>query len=46
MMNSRKIGKEVLQGLDEISLTLQHADEIKAFEDERIKTHPWLFNEH
>lgn len=36
----------LLQGLDEISLTLQHADEIKAFEDERIKTQPWLFNEH
>ena len=33
----------LLQGLDEISLTLQHADEIKAFEDRRREEEPWLF---
>ncbi|MEJ2198827.1 MAG: 3-isopropylmalate dehydratase small subunit [Desulfuromonadales bacterium] len=33
----------LLQGLDEISLTLQHADEIKAFEERRRKEEPWLF---
>ena len=33
----------LLQGLDEISLTLQHADEIKAFEERRREEEPWLF---
>ena len=36
----------LLQGLDEISLTLQHADEVRAFESRRKETCPWLFNEH
>ncbi len=34
----------LLNGLDEIGLTLQHADKIKAFESEHRKAQPWLFN--
>ncbi|ACO73697.1 LeuD2 [Laribacter hongkongensis HLHK9] len=33
----------LLNGLDEIGLTLRHAGEIKAFEDNRRQTQPWLF---
>ncbi|WP_031433550.1 3-isopropylmalate dehydratase small subunit [Methylomarinum vadi] len=33
----------LLNGLDDIALTLQHADEIKAYEAERAKRAPWLF---
>ena len=32
----------MVNGLDEIGLTLRHADKIKAFEAERLATHPWL----
>lgn len=35
----------LLNGLDDIALSLQHADEIKAYEKERAKRAPWLFNE-
>jgi 3-isopropylmalate/(R)-2-methylmalate dehydratase small subunit len=28
--------------LDDIGLTLRHADKIKAFEAERLATKPWL----
>ena len=34
----------LLNGLDEIGLTLQHTDEIKAFEEKRKEQQPWLFN--
>ena len=33
----------MLNGLDEIGLTLQHADEIKAFEARHKAAQPWLF---
>jgi len=33
----------MLNGLDDIALTLQHGDEITAFEDNRKQTAPWLF---
>jgi len=33
----------MLNGLDEIGLTLQHADKIKAFEQRRRAQQPWLF---
>ncbi|MEZ0209832.1 MAG: 3-isopropylmalate dehydratase small subunit, partial [Methylophilus sp.] len=33
----------LLNGLDEIGLTLQHADEIKAFEEKHKLSQPWLF---
>jgi len=33
----------LLNGLDEIGLTLQHADEIRAFEARHKATQPWLF---
>jgi 3-isopropylmalate/(R)-2-methylmalate dehydratase small subunit len=33
----------LLNGLDEIGLTLQHADEIRAFEEKHKVAQPWLF---
>ena len=35
--------KNLLNGLDEIGLTLQYASEIKSFEDKRRIEQPWLF---
>ncbi|MDH4396455.1 MAG: 3-isopropylmalate dehydratase small subunit [Limnobacter sp.] len=34
----------LINGLDDIGLTLQHADEIKAFEAKRLAAQPWLAN--
>ena len=34
----------LLNGLDEIGLTLRHADKIRAFEAKRREQQPWLFN--
>ncbi|MDD5176718.1 MAG: 3-isopropylmalate dehydratase small subunit [Sterolibacterium sp.] len=34
----------LMNGLDEIGLTLQHADEIRAFENQHKAAQPWLFN--
>ena len=33
----------LLNGLDDIGLTLQHVDEIKAYEQRRRAEAPWLF---
>ncbi len=33
----------ILNGLDDIGLTLQHADKIKTFEDRHRASQPWLF---
>ena len=33
----------LLNGLDDIGLTLQHVDDIKAYEQRRAKEAPWLF---
>ena len=33
----------LLNGLDEIGLTLRHADTIRAFEANRRQRHPWLY---
>jgi len=33
----------LLEGLDEIGLTLQHADEIRSYEERRRQETPWLF---
>ena len=33
----------LLNGLDEIGLTLVHADQIRAFEDKRKANFPWMF---
>lgn len=33
----------LLNGLDDIGLTLQHVDDIKAYEQNRVKEAPWLF---
>jgi 3-isopropylmalate/(R)-2-methylmalate dehydratase small subunit len=34
----------LLEGLDDIGLTLQHVDEIRAYEARRREEAPWLFN--
>ena len=34
----------ILNGLDDIGLTLEHADEIKAFEAKHRQQQPWLFS--
>jgi len=34
----------LLEGLDDIGLTLQHVDEIRAYEDRRKAEAPWLFS--
>ena len=34
----------LINGLDDIGLTLQHVDDIKAYEQQRAKEAPWLFN--
>lgn len=36
----------LLNGLDEIGLTLQHTSEIQRFEKQHQKTQPWLFHQH
>ncbi len=33
----------LLNGLDEIGLTLRHADEIRAYEARRARSEPWIF---
>jgi 3-isopropylmalate/(R)-2-methylmalate dehydratase small subunit len=34
----------MLNGLDDIGLTLRHSDKIRAFEEKHMKTQPWLAN--
>ncbi|WP_462177015.1 3-isopropylmalate dehydratase small subunit, partial [Acinetobacter baumannii] len=34
----------LLNGLDDIGLTLRHADEIRAFEQRHVAAQPWLAN--
>ncbi|MBI3186948.1 MAG: 3-isopropylmalate dehydratase small subunit, partial [Gammaproteobacteria bacterium] len=34
----------LLNGLDDIGLTLQHADAIRQYETSRKQSAPWLFN--
>jgi len=34
--------RRLLNGLDDIALTLQHEEEIRQFESEYLKQHPWL----
>ena len=34
----------LINGLDDIAMTLQHADQIKAYETQRLATQPWLNN--
>jgi 3-isopropylmalate/(R)-2-methylmalate dehydratase small subunit len=34
----------LLNGLDDIGLTLRHADDIRAFEERHLRNHPWLAN--
>ncbi|HEX7388343.1 MAG TPA: 3-isopropylmalate dehydratase small subunit [Castellaniella sp.] len=38
--------ESLLKGLDEIGQTLLHADEIRAFEAQRLERNPWLVKEH
>ncbi|MEX0430043.1 3-isopropylmalate dehydratase small subunit [Spiribacter insolitus] len=35
----------LVEGLDEIGLTLEHADEIRAYEQQRREVTPWLFTD-
>ena len=35
--------ENLLKGLDEIGITLTHADEIKEYEEKRKKAEPWIF---
>ena len=35
--------QRLLEGLDDIGLTLQHADEIRAYEEKQRQQRPWLF---
>ncbi|MEO7741696.1 MAG: hypothetical protein ABIR98_02010, partial [Usitatibacter sp.] len=39
---TRKVN--LLNGLDEIGLTLRHSDDIKAYEERRKRTEPWIFS--
>ena len=34
----------LLNGLDDIGITLNHADDIRAYEESRKQDVPWLFN--
>ena len=34
----------LINGLDDIAMTLQHAEQIKAFEANRLAAQPWLNN--
>jgi len=36
--------ENLLKGLDEIGITLTHADEIKAYEEKRKQKEPWIFS--
>ena len=36
--------ENLLNGLDEIGLTLKHADEIRAYEEKRKQKEPWIFS--
>jgi 3-isopropylmalate/(R)-2-methylmalate dehydratase small subunit len=36
--------ENLLSGLDEIGLTLRHSDDIKAYEEKRKKSEPWIFS--
>jgi 3-isopropylmalate/(R)-2-methylmalate dehydratase small subunit len=35
--------ENLVKGLDEIGLTLRHADEIRAYEEKRKQKEPWIF---
>ncbi|MNO04801.1 3-isopropylmalate dehydratase small subunit [compost metagenome] len=37
--------KCLLEGLDEISVALEHANEVRAYEQRRRLSEPWLFHE-
>jgi 3-isopropylmalate/(R)-2-methylmalate dehydratase small subunit len=36
--------EHLVNGWDEIGLTLRHADEIKAYEEKRKRSEPWIFS--
>ena len=40
-----KLQEKLLKGLDDISLTLLHTDDIKAYEEKRREQAPWLFDQ-
>ena len=36
--------ENLLNGLDEIGITLRHSDDIKAYEEKRKRSEPWIFS--
>jgi 3-isopropylmalate/(R)-2-methylmalate dehydratase small subunit len=36
--------ENLLNGWDEIGLTLRHADDIRAYEERRKRSEPWIFS--
>ena len=42
--STRPPQENLLNGLDEIGLTLKHADDIKAYEEKRKQSEPWIFS--
>ena len=36
--------ENLLNGLDEIGLTLRHSDDIRAYEEKRKRSEPWIFS--
>ena len=36
--------QNLLNGLDEIGITLKHADDIRAYEEKRKRSEPWIFS--
>jgi len=36
--------ENLLNGLDEIGITLRHADDIRAYEEKRKRSEPWIFS--
>jgi len=42
ILSAGAVCSTLVNGLDDIGLTLRHADKIKAFEAERLLRMPWL----
>lgn len=40
-----KLRDKLMRGMDEISLTLEHADQIRSFESSHRSAYPWLFEQ-
>ena len=38
----QRISKTLIAGMDEISMTLQYKEDIKNYENQRLKEKPWI----